>query len=236
MRRPFGKPAFQIVSENNQQRLKLTGYPTPEYTLCSAYQLDKKFQIVKIDTPLNRLACWIQMSFTDYSAFFTYVAFKIRQHPDLLKKLYFAGSPEKNSNKDTKANAMKTTADSSQKAELNKPVGPDKPLAQKSKPAKANFLPAPDHLTTLIIKQLAQTVKDNNAHFILLTSANHSPFQMNQQRLLKEGIEIINVAPIYNKNDPDNPYIFKNDTHWSKSGHQAFAEKLAPELIKRITP
>ncbi|MCK5666392.1 MAG: hypothetical protein KAI17_23035, partial [Thiotrichaceae bacterium] len=247
MRRPFGKPAFQIVSENNQEQLNLIGYPTPDYTLCSEYRLDKNYQIEKIDTSINRTLCVVQMRFTDYSAFFTYIAFKIRQHPELLKKLYYAGSPEKDPKKDAENNSIKTTKDSPHEATLVKSTSvksadalnvAQQPKQEQqiidaiaNKPAIPGNSATPDKLTTFIIKQLAQAVKGHKAHFALLTINDHSQFQIDKQALQNEGIHIINIDLSAKEGDPEHLYDFKNDAHWNKTGHKAFAERLVPELL-----
>lgn len=90
MRRPFGKPVFR-PTENG--KLELLGYPTPRYKLCSEYQLNDDFEVIRLDTPFRRIICQLQTNITDHSAFFTYVILKLRQNPDLLWKLYTAGNP-----------------------------------------------------------------------------------------------------------------------------------------------
>lgn len=216
MRRPFGKPAFQIVTQNDQEQLKLTAYPTPDYPVCSEFRLDKNYQVERIDTSFNRIMCWTQKEFADYSAFFTYIAFKIRQHPELLKKLYFSARPEENS----KDASQKTTTD----------------IAEKTPQVINRKAQQPDKLTTMIIKQFAQTAKENNAHFILLSSADHATFQVDNKKLQKEGVDIITIAPLSLSKDVVGALTFNNDPHWTKYGHRAFAEKVAPQLLKRISP
>ncbi len=90
MRRPFGKPVFR-PTENG--KLELLGYPTPRYKLCSEYQLNDDFEVIRLDTSFRRSICQLQTQITDHSAFFTYVILKLRQNPDLLWKLYTVGNP-----------------------------------------------------------------------------------------------------------------------------------------------
>jgi len=90
MRRPFGKPVFR-PTENG--KLELLGYPTPRYKLCSEYQLNDDFKVIRLDTSFRRSICQLQTQITDHSSFFTYVILKMRQNPDLLWKLYTAGNP-----------------------------------------------------------------------------------------------------------------------------------------------
>jgi len=90
MRRPFGKPVFRPTESG---KLELLGYPTPRYKLCSEYQLNDDFEVIRLDTSFRRTICQLQTQITDRSAFFTYVILKLRQNPDLLWKLYTAGNP-----------------------------------------------------------------------------------------------------------------------------------------------
>ncbi len=90
MHRPFGKAVFR-PTENG--KLELLGYPTPRYNLCSEYQLNDDFEVIRLDTSFRRIICNLQTQVTDRSSFFTYVILKLRQNPDLLWKLYTAGNP-----------------------------------------------------------------------------------------------------------------------------------------------
>jgi lysophospholipase L1-like esterase len=91
MRRPFGKPVFR---PNADGKLELTGYPTPHYKLCSEYELDDNFEVVRLDSPFRTAVCNLQIQATDHSALFTYVILKLTQHRELLWKFYLAGSPK----------------------------------------------------------------------------------------------------------------------------------------------
>ncbi len=94
MRRPFGKPAFTLKEKAYGSDLNLIAYPTPEYPICSEFRVDQDSHIKRLDTSFNRSLCQLQINLTDYSAFFTYITMLIRQHPDMLRKLYFAASPK----------------------------------------------------------------------------------------------------------------------------------------------
>jgi hypothetical protein len=89
-RRPFGKPAFALRSDES---LELVGSPIPDYPYCSGVRLDTAFQPVRIDDGLGRTLCWAQTNLTDYSALFTFVALRIQQNPRLLYRLLHSATP-----------------------------------------------------------------------------------------------------------------------------------------------
>ncbi len=94
MRRPFGKAAFAL--KNGE--LELRGHPVPEYPLCSSWVMSAKFEPVRTDGTMTRLACQVQLRVADHSALFTFAAMRIRQNPDLLRRLYKTGAPRESSN------------------------------------------------------------------------------------------------------------------------------------------
>lgn len=205
MRRPFGKPAFALNPKEYGAALTLTAYPTPDYPICSEFRLDQNFLLQRLDTSLNRTLCQIQLNMTDYSAFFTYITMLIRQHPDMLKKLYFAASPKA--------------------AQAASPVI-QSPVIKSDKA---------DILTTTLIRQLADTVQKNKAQFALLLSDDLQPEQVNQDYLSQQGIKIIHASSLSPGGQAAPPFTFNNDSHWTSKGHNAFAEKIAPQVLNILT-
>lgn len=90
MRRPFGKAAFALREDGE---LEIVGHPVTVYPACSAWVLGPNFQRVRRDDAKMRLACRLQMKFADHSALFTFLALRIRQNPELLRRLYRLGAP-----------------------------------------------------------------------------------------------------------------------------------------------
>lgn len=91
MRRPFGKPAFALKPDGS---LELVGYPTAHFPLCSAYRLDARFNIARVDGAATRAACWLQTQLSDHSALLTFVSMRINRVPWIVKTLYGLGTPE----------------------------------------------------------------------------------------------------------------------------------------------
>jgi lysophospholipase L1-like esterase len=91
MRRPFGKPAFALKPDG---ALELVGYPTAHYPMCSAYRLDDRFNVVRVDGAVSRAACWVQMQLSDHSAFLTFVSMRIQTIPWIVRTLYGLGTPQ----------------------------------------------------------------------------------------------------------------------------------------------
>ena len=216
MRRPFGKPAFQLKPKEYGGELNLTAYPTPRYPICSEFRLDQDFHVKRLDTALNRTLCQIQVNLTDYSAFFTYITMLIRQHPDMLKKLYFAASPK----------AAQASSATISKTEQNKTPG---------KSGSAHKASIGDLLTTSIINKLDKTVKNNKARFALLLSDDFQPEQVNKKWLQEKDVRIIATTSIFPDRVFAPPYSFKNDSHWTKKGHRAYAEKIAPKVLSLLS-
>jgi hypothetical protein len=91
MRRPFGKAVFRL---DNAGELELVGAPVPEFSICSSVLVAPNYEIVRQDSMLQRVMCSLQLWLFDRSATFTMVTGRIQQNPDLLKRLYGAGSPK----------------------------------------------------------------------------------------------------------------------------------------------
>lgn len=91
MRRPFGKAAFAMSEED--ESLELIGKPVPHFPLCSSWIMDDSMQPLRKDGRSMRIACRLQLSVADHSALFTFLALRIRQNPQLLKRLYRLGAP-----------------------------------------------------------------------------------------------------------------------------------------------
>jgi lysophospholipase L1-like esterase len=90
-RRLFGKGAFTLAANGS---ITLVGTPVPPYEYCSGVRLDASFQPVHIDTRGSRAACWLQTNLSDYSALFTFVTMRLRQHPRLIPRLFGIGTPK----------------------------------------------------------------------------------------------------------------------------------------------
>jgi hypothetical protein len=90
MRRPFGKPAFALGSDGS---LTPVGYPVRRYPACSAYRLDARYAVKRIDSPRARALCWAQTRLADRSAFLTFVTSRIERNPRLVKAIYNLGTP-----------------------------------------------------------------------------------------------------------------------------------------------
>jgi hypothetical protein len=89
-RRPFGKPAFALQPDG---RLALVGSPVPHYPSCSEVTLSSGLEPQRIDTPMGRSLCNVQMVLFDHSALFTYLTLAIRNLDGaLLGRLYTVGN------------------------------------------------------------------------------------------------------------------------------------------------
>lgn len=110
-RRPFGKAAFAL---DKSGQIVSIGNAAEVYDYCSAVHLSDDFTIVRTDTLKGRLACGLETLLADRSAFFTYLAMKIRQSPSIVSLLHRAGdAPEDHSShapNDTVTTAVRLTA------------------------------------------------------------------------------------------------------------------------------
>jgi hypothetical protein len=91
MRRPMGKPAFVLSGDGV---LNLINSPVPDYPICSAYFVDTKGQVQRLDGLFSRVFCRAQLSLFDRSALFSFITLRIDWNSDLLRNLYYVAVPK----------------------------------------------------------------------------------------------------------------------------------------------
>jgi hypothetical protein len=90
MRRPFGKPAFQLRDDGS---LGLVGAPVPIYPACSEVRLTPAAGALRVDGALGGALCRAQMLLFDHSALFSFLTQLVPWDGRLLGWLYYVGNP-----------------------------------------------------------------------------------------------------------------------------------------------
>ncbi|MDQ3761970.1 MAG: SGNH/GDSL hydrolase family protein [Actinomycetota bacterium] len=229
MRRPFGKAAFAPQPDGS---LELVGYPVPEYPLCSAYRLDARFRMTRIDGARTRAFCWAQVRLADHSAFLTFVASRIEHNRRLVQVLYGLGTPAeqpKPFERSQPASPIPSLADAAPPTTQGSAVPPP-PLTTPAPPAPV-ALDYAHQLTTTLIRKLAGEVRHDGAQFVLLAD-DADLERLDEAAIAADGIEVIRANEAQ---DPDPAASrFRNDGHLNELGHRRLAGLLAPRLAEVI--
>ncbi|MBW3613807.1 MAG: hypothetical protein KY439_00640 [Actinobacteria bacterium] len=226
MRRPFGKAAFTPEPDGS---LSLVGRPVPRYPQCSAYRLDDRFRVRRLDTARTRSFCWLQTRLSDHSAFLSFVTTRLQRNPALVHKIYNLGTPGEQ--------APPAGAGSPEPTAAPGPQGP--PSAT---PAPAGE-PAPDYahtLTSMLIRQLAAATARDGAPLVLLAGDDELPM-LDEAGFVADGIEVVRVDEAQRPpaGSTADPREFRDAAHFSDGhlnavGHRRVAELLAPRLAARL--
>jgi lysophospholipase L1-like esterase len=198
MRRPFGKAAFSV---NEDGSLELRGHPIPVYPACAEVTLDSRFEPARIDGPASRGLCMLEMNLTDHSAFFTWVAMRIRRSPTLLRWLYRLTSP-------------------GQVVGLGALLEVPTAAAEEAAPQPV----AAYEITTALLCALARSVRESGAGFQLVVPRSE------WQRLDVKALERDGIDPIFGEVavPKEGAYLhFRNDSHPNETGHAVIAKLLA---------
>jgi lysophospholipase L1-like esterase len=214
-RRPFGKPAFAMRPDGT---LRPVGVPVPEYPFCSSYRLNEQSQVRRVDGLASRAFCTVQTYLSDRSALFSFVTTRVRQNPQLLKRLWNAG----------------------QAGEA--PVQPTAPPPQPSAPAPPVTVTAappvtgretdyPHELTTALVLELARLVHGDGAKLMVIASVSDLERQ-DVAALIRAGVQVIRQEQILGADQT--PLRFLNDGHLNPRGHRQLANGLAPAILEQL--
>lgn len=234
MRRPFGKPAFAPQPDGT---LELVGRPVPHYPQCSAYRLDDRFRVTRLDTPRARTFCWLQTRLSDHSAFLSFVTSRIQRNPALVRRIYDLGSTEEQPGPaPTAAPGPAAPTDPAAPAEPT-------PVPDPAAPAPAPAVPAADYahtLTSMLIRELAGATAQDGAPLVLLAGDDELPM-LDQAGFAADGIEVLRVDEAQRPpaGSGADPRAFRDAAHFSDGhlnvvGHRRVAEFLAPRLQGRL--
>ena len=141
MRRPFGKPAFALHGDG---RLELRGSPVPRYPMCSEVRLSERFEVVRVDGLVDRLACQAQLVLFDRSALASLLSIVLREDSGLLRSLYELGAPD-----DGRRSAPKSGARSDPATRLTMALLLELYAQARSLGADFFVIGFPDHLSQL---------------------------------------------------------------------------------------
>lgn len=198
MRRPFGKAAFSVHEDGS---LELRGHPIPVYPACAEVTLDSRFEPARIDGPARRVLCMLEMTLTDRSAFFTWVAMRIRRSPTLLRRLYDLTSP----GQVVGLGALLEVPTAAAEEAAQQPV-------------------AAYEITTAVLCALARSVRESGAGFRLVVPRSE------WQRLDVKALERDGIDPIFGEvalPREEGRYLhFRNDSHLNETGHAVIARAL----------
>ncbi|MBW3557770.1 MAG: SGNH/GDSL hydrolase family protein, partial [Actinobacteria bacterium] len=228
MRRPFGKPAFSPRADGS---LSLVGRPVPRYSQCSAYRLDERFRVRRLDTPRTRTFCWLQTRLADHSAFLSFVTSRIQRNPALVHRIYNLGTPEQGAR-----------PASPPSPEPSVPPAPPVGLSDTPAPASAPA-PAADHahrLTSMLIRRLAATTAEDGVPMVLLAGDDELPM-LDEAGFVADGIEVVRVDEAQRPppGSTADPRAFRDAAHFSDGhlnpvGHRRVADFLAPRVARRL--
>ena len=205
-RRPFGKPAFALLPNG---ALELVGVPVPRYEACSAWRLGEGYRPTRVDGPLARGACQLQLRLADHSALFTFVATSLGRLPGVARLL----------------NRFAQSGGAAVQASLVPwlGVGLGAPAAAEG----TTQLSGP--LTTALLQALAREVRASGAGFLLLMIPRHWE-RVDERALRADRIEIAYVT-LSDAVAAAN-IRFANDAHLNALGHRLYADGLVP-IVER---
>jgi lysophospholipase L1-like esterase len=210
-RRPFGKPAFALLPNG---ALELRGAPVPRYEPCSSWVLGPDYAPRRVDGPMSRGACALQMRLADHSALFSWVATSLARLPGVVHLLNRIVQPDR-----TPAPEIS----------LRSPLH----VAGLGAPSPEERARIESELTTALLQALARRVRETGARFLLLMIPQHWP-RVGLRALRADQIQIESVS-IPGFIDPQR-VRFKNDAHLNAAGHRLYAEGLTPiveDALKR---
>ena len=215
-KRPFGKAVF--VPGRGQ--LQLEGSPVPDYPFCSSVRLDAGYRIRREDGIRTRMLCRLETNLSDRFASFSFVVARLRQNPELLRKLWNAGQP------DQPAAAAIPKPPSMRLAQQTPAPGPplDPGLPSGVPKEQQDFA---NRLTSTLIEQLAREVQESGARFVMVAS-DADLARLDVPAFLAAGIRILRTQPVLGSDQ--RAYRIPNDGHLNRSGHQKVAELIAPAV------
>ncbi|HYN98445.1 MAG TPA: SGNH/GDSL hydrolase family protein, partial [Actinomycetota bacterium] len=214
-KRPFGKAAFVLDGEGN---LELEATPVPEYPFCSSVRLNSDFRVTRDDGLKTRLMCRLETNLSDRFASFSFVATRLRQHPDLVRKLWNTGQPGQPSAGTLPADQLKLAA-----AEPPAPPG-DPGIPPGTPQDRQDFS---QRLTSALILELAREVQETGAEFVMVIS-DPDLAQLDVPAFHAAGIRILRTDPVLGADQ--SAYRIPNDGHLNKEGHAKVAGLIAPEV------
>jgi lysophospholipase L1-like esterase len=218
MRRVFGKPAFALGPNNT---LHLVGQPVPNYSRCSDYRVVDGVAR-RIDGLRSRIMCQLQMNLANHSAFFSFVAERIRQNPALVNALLNLGTP---------------IDDSKRNPPVPPPAPPPPPPPANAAPSA--LAPAPPavapppaftpagyahHLTSVLISRMADDVRRDGARYVLVGQSGDLD-ALDVAAFGREDIPLVRIDPAFG---PDT--LIPNDNHPNALGHHKIGELIAAQI------
>ncbi len=209
-RRPFGKPAFALLPNG---ALELRGTPVPRYEPCSSWLLGADYTPRRVDGPLSRGACFLQMRLADHSALFSWVATALARLPGLVNFLNRFVQPSRAPSPET---ALRPGT---------------RRLAGLGAPTPEERARIESELTTALLQALAREVRDSGAHFLLVMIPRHWP-RVDLRALRADRIPIESVT-IPDFVDPTR-LRFENDGHLNVLGHRLYADGLVPIVASAL--
>lgn len=202
MRRIFSKGALALRPDGT---LEPTGYPIPDYPLCSEVLVDRSYQPRRVDRPRESAICRAQTLLADRSALFTLLSNRIRESPELLLNLYKLGSPFWG-------------------AEAGRARGGAALVGDRA------ALEAPRYeLTAAILLALARQVPEDGADLVLPVIPVFWA-HLDSERLWSEGVTTFRIDEDLNRRE----LTYEHDSHLNPKGHELFARLLAPVVAQRI--
>ncbi|HEX2054573.1 MAG TPA: GDSL-type esterase/lipase family protein [Actinomycetota bacterium] len=221
-KRPFGKAAFVLDDDGT---LRLEGAPVPDYPFCSSVRLDESFRVRRQDGLRTRSLCWLETNLSDRFAAFSFVATRLRQNPDLLRRLWNTGQPgQPAAVPPTQEPRLRVAAAAEPPPPLPEGLPEGVPEAQQE---------FAHRLTSALIRQLSTEVREAGARFVMVAS-DPDLAQLDVAGFQAAGIQILRADSVLGADQ--SPYRIPNDGHLNAEGHRRVAGLIAPAVESLLAP
>jgi len=205
MRRIFSKGALSPRSDGD---LDPTGYPIPDYPLCSEYVLDASYHPRRVDSSFESALCTAQTVLADRSALFTFLSNRIRLRPDLLILLYKLGSPDEGAEVGT--------------AQINAGLPPEEWNRLSHEAPRFT-------LTAGILHALVREVRANGSELILPVIPKGWA-HLDATEFRSDGVTTVDIEEDLERRE----VRYEHDSHMNPYGHALIARLLAPSVADHI--
>ena len=226
MRRPFGKAAFHL---DDTGALELVGAPVPDYPACSQYDLDADYRVRRLDSPLQRAYCAVEVNLADRSALFTWATFRLRENAGALYWIWRFALPA------PKPAAPPAAGDDAVRAAI---AAAPANAFEFSGGGSGRASDAQYRLTSALLRAYAAAVRDSRARlFVIVGRAELA--RLDAAAIEAEGA-LLRSLDIPDSEIGGRPIQWKNDGHYNELGHalgaKAIADALTPLLRAEALP
>lgn len=224
MHRAFSKPAFVLEGDGGLRRV---GHPVDDRPQCSEYRVVDG-DVRRIDGRRARALCRVQTRLSDHSAFFSFITERIQGNPALVRRLYGLSFPDEHRPPGSDGEAPARAPTPAPKPDADGPSAPAPPPEAAPEPRPA--LDHPHLLTSVLIRELADDVRDAGAAFVLV-GVRPDLGALDLPAFEADGIPTIRLDPAL---DDPGKLLVPNDGHPNERGHQRIADLLADELLPHL--